>query len=232
MTLKLNLGCGRLTFPLARDQEFTPEIKHHLREVPDAVYEPGWVNVDKYAVPGVDETIDLFRFPWVRSSNGSPWNDNSVDEIWAAHIIEHVPHQVTVAVGLPPALAHQYGALCARLDGFFMFFAEAYRILKPNGLIHVRCPFAMSYAALSDPTHTRYITPGTFSYLADEGREKAPFDYRLPMDFQMVDNYTLRFTSQWQGEAHKYTQDGINDLMMTYNNVMDEIEITLRAVKE
>lgn len=232
--MKLNLGCGRVHFPLQPDQALTPELREHLRDMPETCYAPGWVNVDKYPLPGVDEAIDLFRFPWVRSSNGNPFNDDSVDEMWAGHILEHVPHQVRLAAGLPRSIGGSldYGQLVENLDGLFVFFAEVYRLLKPNGQIRIRCPFGVSYAALSDPTHTRYITPGTFGYFAAEGREDAPFDYRLPFDFQMVGAYELRFTSRWMGEAAKYSQAGIEDLMMKYANVVDEIRITLRAVKE
>jgi len=44
--------------------------------------EEGVVNVDIIASPGIDEIVDLNKFPW-------KWKDNSVDGIHASHILEH-----------------------------------------------------------------------------------------------------------------------------------------------
>ena len=225
--MKLNLGCGRIAFPLVRGAEGYPD---HLQEMPDSVYEPGWVNVDKFAMPGVQEAVDLFRFPWVRSSNGNPFADSSVDEIWCSHLVEHVPHQVRLAAGLPAALAREYTPLVENLDGFFVFFYECWRLLKPDGVLHLRCPYGHSIAGMTDPSHTRYLTPGTFTYLLNDERDSAPFDYHLPMAFTM-DPYALRFTPEWSKQLDQYTTTGIEGLLRKYFNVVDELRITLRAVK-
>lgn len=229
--MKLNLGCGRIQFPMTRDAELTPEIAYHLGELPDTCYEPGWLNVDKYALPGVDEAVDLFRFPWVRSSNGSPFNDSSVEAIWASHLAEHIPHQVRMADNVPASLHKAYWPLVNDLDGFFVFFYECWRVLKPGGHLYVRSPYGGSIAGMSDPTHTRYLTPGTFNYLTSDKRDDAPFDYRLPMVFEM-DPYVLRFTPEWAPELGRYTEQGVEHLLRRYFNVCDEMRITLRAVKE
>jgi hypothetical protein len=39
-----------------------------------------------------------------------------------------------------------------------------YCVLKPGGICTVRVPFAGSYAAWNDPTHTNHFTPATFKY--------------------------------------------------------------------
>lgn len=44
----------------------------------------GAVNVDIEYRPGVDQTVDLSKFPW-------PWSDGAADEIHASHIVEHFP---------------------------------------------------------------------------------------------------------------------------------------------
>lgn len=227
--LKLNLGAGRIIFPLARDHV---PFREHLEPLPETVFESGWINVDKYAMPGINETVNLFQFPWLRSSNGSPWNDNSVDEIYAAHILEHVPHSATVAPGMPLGWSKQYRAWCDDLDGFFVFFAECYRLLKPDGLIYVRCPFGMSYPAISDPTHTRYITPGSFGYLTGQADGQAPFDYHLPFEFQQSGAISFRFVGEWAEKIKFYSEEGISNLLRTVPNICDELRITLRAVKE
>ncbi len=226
---KLNLGCGRVIFPLSRD---AIPYGDHLQPLEDACFEPGWTNVDRHALAGVDEVIDLFTFPWVRSSNGSPFNDDSVDLIWAAHIVEHIPHAVRPARMIPLGWRRQYDEWCEQMDGFFVFFAEAYRILKPGGLIVIRAPFAACYAALSDPTHTRYLTPGSFSYLQPQGQD-APFDYQLPMHFALLDesSVTYRLRGRWHAERNNLTNAGLMEALQTYNGVADEFRLTLRAVK-
>jgi len=230
MSQYLNLGCGRIIFPL--DKEKPNPFPEHLANLPDSCYEPGWVNVDKYPNPGVNETIDLFRFPWIRSSNGNPFNDNSVDEIWASHIIEHIPHQVALVDGTPPNMTREYSRLINNLDGFFVFFAECYRLLKPGGIVHIRCPFGLSVGGIADPTHTRYLVPATFSYLAANGRDTAPFDYHLPMNFEMVVPYNMRFRGRWSEESEYYSAKGIERLLYSQFGVCDELQVTLKAVKE
>lgn len=59
--MKLNLGCGDT--PLS-----------------------GWVNVDLFPGPGVQQVADL-RERW-------PWDDSSVDEARAWHLFEHLPDRV------------------------------------------------------------------------------------------------------------------------------------------
>lgn len=226
--MKLNLGCGRIQFPLVRGEEPHGD---HLSGLPDSAYEPGWVNVDKYAMPGVQEVVDLFRFPWVRSSNGSPFNDSSVDVIFASHLVEHIPHQARMADSLPPSLHQVYWPLVNDLDGFFVFFYECWRLLKPGGEMYVRSPYGASIAGITDPTHTRYLTPGSFGYLLAENRAEAPFDYRLPMAFE-AGLPILRFTPEWSDAPAKYTERGLERVLASEWNVIDEIRITLRAIKD
>ena len=57
----LNLGCGR-------------------KLIKDAV------NIDTINYPGVDEVVDLTKFPW-------KWENNSIDGIHASHVIEHFKDQ-------------------------------------------------------------------------------------------------------------------------------------------
>lgn len=227
--LKLNLGAGRHSFPLTRGQEPHPE---HLLPLYDAVYEPGWVNVDKFKFPETQEQVNLFRFPWVRSSNGAPWNDDTFDHIHAGHLVEHVPHQVQVADGLPPQWTRRYGELCANYDGFFVFFAECWRILKPGGTMHIRAPYAFSIPGVADPTHTRLIVPGVFTYL--EGQDDpaaAPFDYHLPCRFKIA-GVTLRFREPWNRLIDRVPAQKMFQWAARFIDVADELKVDLVAVKE
>lgn len=66
----------------------------------------GYVNVDLCGTP--DVICDLSLFPWL-------WENNSVDEVYAAHFLEHV-------------------------QNFEQTILEIYRILKPGGVLHFKVP--------------------------------------------------------------------------------------------
>lgn len=69
---------------------------------------PGFSNVDKDPHEGVDIVSDV---------SDLPVEDNSVDEIYASHILEHFPHRKTLEV----------------LD-------EWHRVLKPGGELKIAVP--------------------------------------------------------------------------------------------
>lgn len=229
MSRKLNLGCGTYHLPLVRGKE-PQSIIDHVMPVPDILYEPGWINIDKIDMPQVQEVIDLFRFPWIRSSNGTPFNDNTIDEIWCSHLIEHIPHEVKLARGLPPVIAQEWQNIVDSYDGFFVFFKEVYRILKPGGLIHLRFPYAVNYPALCDPTHTRYVTMGTLGYLKAQNPED-PFDYNVGVHFEIIGQVMMRFTEDWNQEREYYNEKGTARMLRENYNSVDQISATLQAIK-
>lgn len=60
---RLNVGCGQ-------------DIK------------PGYVNVDRFPLPGVDVVCDLSR-------ETLPFTDNAFDEVYMSHVLEHLPNTIT-----------------------------------------------------------------------------------------------------------------------------------------
>ena len=199
----LNLGCGR--HPIASTAE-----EH-------------WTNVDRLALPGVDQVVDLMEVPW-------PWDDGSFDEIRSRHFLEHIGHEASFApkeamscraVALRRALANaewehtslartdaarralqtflrrqEWAGQLRSLDGFFAVFAEIWRCLKPNGLTTHEVPYPTSFEAISDPTHRRFISPQTLSYLCNPETQQ---DYRLPFLFEVVGDFTFLLTPDWRG---------------------------------
>jgi predicted SAM-dependent methyltransferase len=73
-----------------------------------------------------------------------PWRDNSVNEICMNHILEHLPETETT-------------------------IKEIRRILKPDGVLRGRVPFAMSEAAFTEPTHVRYFHWRSFTDMEQWG---------------------------------------------------------------
>lgn len=92
----------------------------------------GAVNVDIVAMPGVDLVHDVDVHPW-------PFADDTVDEVHALHLFEHV-------------------------DDPLGFMAEAWRVLAVGGLLRLEVPHWKSQNAYTDPTHRRYCTEDTFRY--------------------------------------------------------------------
>ena len=144
------------------------------------IKEEGWVNVDKFDNVEADQVVDLFKMPY-------PWADNSVDSILASHFIEHIPHSLVPhnMDTFPWTDPAQLRLL--QMDGFFAFFEEVGRILKPGGYIEIECPFGWTNGAFQDPTHTRYIVLQTFGYLHQEPEDDKPFNYNLRYDFSVSD---------------------------------------------
>lgn len=136
-------------------------------------YREGWLNVD--VNPGgrleVDREIDLFSFPWDLPGD-------AFDLVLASHLVEHVPHRVEGA----------------DRDGFLAFMEEVHRVLRPEGRLVVKAPhWANAVAAFSDPTHTRVITPETWSYFAEDRQES----YYTEARFELVDREVTAWTADW-----------------------------------
>lgn len=140
----------------------------------------GFEGVDLF--PGAKHVVDLSRYPWTcqcEECNGVPFADNSVAELNCAHYIEHIPMEFldksgnVVRQGTPGAK-----------EALFMFFDECYRILVPDGWLHIVCPTARSNRGYQDPTHRRFIVQETFFYLNPEWRRVNQLDhYNVVCDF-------------------------------------------------
>ncbi|RJL21732.1 methyltransferase domain-containing protein [Bailinhaonella thermotolerans] len=89
------------------------------------------IGLDRRPSACVDVVADL--------SAGIPMADESVDQIFAVHVLEHL------------------------LD-FIPLLAECHRVLRPGGVLHVMCPWWKHVNAVADPTHLRFIDTQTFKH--------------------------------------------------------------------
>ncbi len=96
----------------------------------------GYINLDKLDSDGVDIVHDLDMFPY-------PFDDNTFDEIYCSHVLEHV-------IDLKKVMK------------------EIYRISKPNALIKVKGPYFSSQGAFNNPEHKKFFTWETFGYFSDK----------------------------------------------------------------
>lgn len=236
MPLRLNLGCGRAQFPTTEDNPFT----HHLNAyLPDSAFddEAGWLNVDSKPVLGVQAIVNLFAYPWMRS-NGNPFSSDSVDEIWASHIVEHIPHEACL---LPGASHFPDLIKSAEIDGWYAFFYECWRVLKPGGVLHIVCPTAFSTSGVGDPQHRRLVVPASFSYF--KRNPDAPFDYGLPYEFEaqndammgLIDDALEMYKAlQIEADIAKKTAllHQLQAYITTHINACNEMYLALTPIKE
>lgn len=90
----------------------------------------GYTGMDIANLPGVDIVCDIKQgLPMVK--------DNSVEEIYCAHVLEHITNMEEVV-------------------------KEFHRVLKAGGRLIIRVPHCFSPSAFGDPTHCRYFTYETF----------------------------------------------------------------------
>lgn len=157
---------------------------------------------------GVDQTkkgtqadveCNLMTFPW-------PWGNNSVDEVFASHYLEHIPH----GDGFN--------------DPFFKFFDEVYRILKKGGIARFVFPYYTSVRAFQDPTHLRFLGEPTFLYLTKPWRKinKLEF-YPVKCNFEIV-----KFDHAVSEEFAGRPQEAVQYAASHYWNVVNDLVVILK----
>jgi ubiquinone/menaquinone biosynthesis C-methylase UbiE len=70
-----------------------------------------------------------------------PFKENSFDEVKAYHILEHL--------------------------NFIEAMDEIYRVLKPNGILHVKTPHPFSPWFYDNPTHKTFITSWSYNFYSN-----------------------------------------------------------------
>jgi len=93
---------------------------------------PHAVGIDRVALPGVDVVHDLNRYPY-------PFEDNTFDEVYAIHVIEH-------------------------LDSVLAVMAEIHRITRPNARVILITPHHSDAISWQDPTHKWHLNSYSFCY--------------------------------------------------------------------
>lgn len=115
---------------------------------------PGWVNVDSSALPGVDVVANLEKA-------SLPFADDSVAEINASHVLEHIES----SLGL---------------------MQELHRVAKPGALATFRVPYGSSDDADEDPTHVRRYFWSSWGYFSQPHYWRADYGYRGDWDAEEI----------------------------------------------
>lgn len=221
----LNLGCGRVILPAAKPA--------HYGLIDDITDYALWHNVDRNAEPGVDEVLDIFRYPF-------PWADNSFDGALLAHIAEHIPHEIRTPLSYNGTPVGDYemnlawwsertAELQRMQDGWYAFFAELHRVLTPGSIIHVLSPYAWSQGGVTDPTHTRLITEHTFTHSLQPD-PRSPFRYEIgALNLELVE--PVRFTPTMLFAHLRDDPEEWIRALQTRINVAYELYGKLRVIK-
>lgn len=118
---------------------------------------PGFKGMDILPLPGVDFVVDLEKgFSFLK--------DNSVDEYYTAHFLEHI-------------------------DDFELVMGEIYRTLKPGGICTIFVPHFSNPYYYSDYTHKRFFGLYSFDYFSSSVtgfRRKVP-SYNPSIKFEIVE---------------------------------------------
>lgn len=219
----LNLGCGRIILPAPRP--------YHHGLVDEGIYAyPLWTNADRNAEPGVDCVMDAFTYPW-------GFEDNSFDGALLSHLAEHIPHEIRVRQNYQARSpfsgdgehARRAKELLACQDGWYAFFAELYRVLTPGALVHILSPYGWSQGALTDPSHTRYLTEHAFTHSMQPDPD-SPFKYETGgIHFRMTRPASFNITEMF---AHLVNEpERLRFALMTQINVVYEMYVQLEVVK-
>ena len=172
-SVKLHLGCGNTVLD-------------------------GWMNVDSCAYPGVT-VVDLEDCVPGRI----PLSDNSVSELLASHVLEHIRAPMQL-------------------------MEELYRVAQPDAKFVIQVPYGSSDDAYEDPTHVRPYFLGSFGYFSQPyfWRVAKPyFDYKGDWYVESID---LIMSDTPLRDA---PLDEIARAVKTIRNVVAEMVVTLRAQK-
>lgn len=116
---------------------------------------PGFLNVDRFPGPRVDQQVDLAQ-PW-------PWADDSVGDVRAWDVIEHLPDKLHT-------------------------MNEMWRVLRHGGRAEIVVPTTDGPGAFQDPTHVSFWHRRSFLYYeaGNPYRERFAESYGIKAAFRVV----------------------------------------------
>lgn len=170
---------------------------------------PGFTNVDSDKNCKPDYVLELDDVNLVL-----PFDDNSVDEIKAYHIFEHI------------------GA------GYLKLLQEVYRVCKSGAIIDVRVPHPNHETYLNDPTHKRPITVEGFRLFSkkvnnleiERGGTSSTLGLMLDIDFEVID-YSYVYDSFYDNIIPQLTEQMAQRLFREALNTTLEIIIKVQVIK-
>ena len=168
----------------------------------------GFVNIDDDPLVKPDYLVDI-------ENEKLPFDDNTVEEIRAHHILEHIG------------------------EGFLHLMKELYRVCKPGAIIDIAVPHHRHENYFGDPTHRRPITVEMFKQFSkkycDWHQEfhgsSSGFAPRLGVDFE-VSHYEYSVEKDYLHLSQEGKYDELMELAKRFNNVFVDVFIKLLVIKD
>lgn len=173
--------------------------------------QPGYVNIDIDPHCGADLCFDLQQ-PW-------PLPDDSADEIWMSHVLEHLGE------------THQQ---------FIMVMTELYRVSAPDCRWRISVPDPNCDVFTIDPSHVRAILPATLDLFDQEANVKDIQERGHASKLGLQHNIDISVTRfefsplpQWRDKIinGEIKMEDLNFFGTHYRNVAQEIFIECQVHK-
>lgn len=163
----------------------------------------GFINVDIAALPGIDVVCDL--------NEGIPFARNSVDEIVAINVLEHLPDTLKT-------------------------MEELWRISKDGSNVRLRVPYWNCSHAFRDPTHRAWFHEESFNFYDPETPEGRRRDYYTVARFRMrrVDYWiavSLRGRERYLLVKNRVLKGILGFLARYFCNIIILLEVELETLK-
>lgn len=161
----------------------------------------GFVNVDCDPSTNPDFLVDI-------ETNTLPFEDDTVEEIKAHHIFEHIG------------------------PNFFKFLQEIYRVCKNNAIIDVIVPHHRHDFFVGDPSHVRPITIEMMQRFSKKYNDTQTdpgttlFAYYYNVDFEIL-SHQYRIEPYFEQMCVGKSDEEINYMARLYNNVIQEIHFKM-----
>jgi hypothetical protein len=135
---------------------------------------------------GLDQAVELEGVTRFDLASGYPWPfaDDSIDELYSSHCIEHIvsgdvaTYAFATASEQRSAVPTCWTMFHRRQDALCWVMDEAYRVARPGARFELRWPAlidertgAFGRIAFLDPTHRRFIPLQQLAYFNRQGRE-------------------------------------------------------------
>jgi predicted SAM-dependent methyltransferase len=168
----------------------------------------GFLNVDADTLSNPDFVVDL-------NKDLLPFDDNTIEEIKAHHILEHIG------------------------DGFLSLMQEIYRVCKDGAIIDIEVPHHRHENYFGDPTHVRPITVEMLKKFSkkynqwhiDTYGSFSGFGMTLNVDFEILEfDYIIENEYRYLVDQGKF--DEIQAISHRFNNVYSDTKIKLIVVKD
>jgi SAM-dependent methyltransferase len=136
------------------------------------------------------------------STASLPFEDDTFEEIFAAHTLEHI-------------------------DNILPAMQELHRVAKDKCIFIIRVPYGATNSAFDDPTHVRQLFPSSFLYFGQPAYHRADYGYRGDWSVQEIGLTIHPNTKSSLDKAGIPIQFAVHHM----HNVVHEQLVALQAIK-